>query len=86
MRNIVGSWSLRGMEVIHDMPEERAKHSRARYRTLIAAPLKAGGWQVRDSAGMVGGFFRDRSTALRAVVRERWTKNVVLEVASEALE
>jgi hypothetical protein len=35
---------------------------------------------------MVGGFFRDRSTALKALVRERWAKNVVLEVASEALE
>jgi hypothetical protein len=48
--------------------------------------LKAGGWQVRDSAGLVGGFFRDRKTALKAVIRERWTKNVVLEIASEALD
>jgi len=48
--------------------------------------MKAGGWQVRDSAGLVGGLFRDRSTALNAVVREQWAKNIVLEVASEALD
>jgi hypothetical protein len=74
------------MKVTHDLSEERPKPSRPRYRTLIAAPLKAGGWQVRDSAGMVGGLFRDRSTALKAVVREKWAKNVVLEVASEAFD
>jgi hypothetical protein len=74
------------METTDELSEERRTASKPRYRTLIAAPLKEGGWQVRDSAGMVGGFFRDRSTALKAVVRERWAKNVVLEVASEALE
>ena len=74
------------MKVTPELSEQGPKTLRPRYRTLIAAPLKAGGWQVRDSAGLVGGLFRDRSTALKAVVREKWAKNVVLEVASEALD
>jgi hypothetical protein len=74
------------MKVTSDLMQERLQSSKPQYRTLIAAPLKAGGWQVRDSAGLVGGFFRDRKTALRAVIRERWAKNVVLEIASEALD
>jgi hypothetical protein len=74
------------MTANRDLHQEPTYASTPRYRTLVAAPLKAGGWQVRDSAGMVGGFFRDRNTALKAVVREQWTKNVVLEIASEAVE
>jgi hypothetical protein len=74
------------MKANRDLLQEPTYSSAPRYRTLVAAPLKAGGWQVRDSAGMVGGFFRDRNTALKAVVREQWTKNVVLEIASEAVE
>jgi hypothetical protein len=74
------------MKATRDLIQERPQSSSPRYRTLIAAPLQAGGWQVRDSAGLVGGFFRDRKTALKAVIRERWAKNVVLEIASEALD
>jgi hypothetical protein len=74
------------MNASFDVLQEPTYSPRPRYRTLVAAPLKAGGWQVRDSAGMVGGFFRDRNTALRAVVREKWTNNVVLEISSEAVE
>ena len=71
---------------VREPMQEAPKFFTWRYRSLVAGPCKAGGWQVRDSAGLVGGFFRDRSTALKIIVRERWAKNAVLELGSETLD
>lgn len=55
-------------------------------RILLVNRLPTGGWQIRDSAGLVGGFFRDRSTALKSVVREKWIKDAVVELSPETVE
>jgi hypothetical protein len=52
----------------------------------LVNPLGTGGWQIRDSTGLVGGFFRDRSTALKSVVREKWIKDAVVELSPETIE
>lgn len=62
------------------------KEAAFRRRTLVVNPLETGGWEIRDSAGLVGGFFRDRSTALKAVIREKWIKDVVVELSPETVE
>jgi hypothetical protein len=62
------------------------KEAAFRRRTLVVNPLQTGGWEIRDSAGLVGGFFRDRSTALKAVIREKWIKDVVVELSPETVE
>jgi hypothetical protein len=62
------------------------KQARSFRRTLLISPLRTGGWQITDSAGRVGGFFRDRSAALKSVVRERWSKDAIIELSVESLE
>lgn len=64
----------------------RPKDDRPVHRTLTARPLAGGGWRVTDSAGLVGGLFRDRRAALRALVRERWAARAVVEVMAEAAD
>jgi hypothetical protein len=61
-------------------------HAASPRRTLLVNPLRTGGWQIRDSTGLVGGFFRDRSTALKSVVREKWIKDAVVELSPETIE
>jgi hypothetical protein len=80
---------------IHFLPKARDRqvqetnkviHAASPRRTLLDNRLRTGGWQIRDSAGLVGGFFRDRSTALKSVVREKWIKDAVVELSPEAVE
>jgi hypothetical protein len=79
---------------IHFLPEARDRQVQETNKVIRASPrrtllvnrLQTGGWQIRDSAGLVGGLFRDRSTALKSVVREKWIKDAVVELSPETVE